>query len=157
MQVSNKGSSLRHSEYAVLRWFEGQQLQEECVEIVNNQVCKTVIRSPFELVRETKVTLIGKDYTAQGIVEASQSESKCFLLTLASRGFHRDIGSSLDPGTLSVDDFFGEDQEAAILAEIAEETLVQQALSDLTSDALEGPSPWQTLQPDSTQNSVLRH
>jgi hypothetical protein len=144
----------------LLRWFEGPESnpREEYVEVIDEQMCQTVIRSSCELSRETEVTLIGKDYTAQGVVQACRVENDRFLLTLVARPLHRDSGSYLDPGSLAVDDFLTEEQEAAILAEIAEERLVEQALSGLDAESgLDTPSPWQTLQPHSGHRHLLRH
>lgn len=159
MQVNNKSSSIPHSQYALLRWFEGPQCdpREEYVEVVDNQVCQTVIRSSLELSRETEVTLIGKDYVSEGIVQACRTEDTWFLLTLAAKLPHRD-GNPLDPGALIVNDFLTEEQEAAILAEITDQTLVDQALSGIVAESgLDTPSPWHTLLPNSAQSQLLRH
>ena len=159
MQVNNKSSSLPHSQYALLQWFEGPQsdLREEYVEVIDDRVCQTVIRSSLKLSRETEVTLIGKDYTAEGIVQACESENTWFLLTLAAKLPSRD-GNRLDPGALVVDDFLTEDQEAAILAEITEQSLVDQALTGIVAESgLDTPSPWHTLPPNPGQSQLLRH
>ena len=160
MQVSNKSSSLPHSQYALLRWLEGSQSdpREEYVEVIDDRVCQTVIRSSLELSRETEVTLIGKDYTAEGIVEACQSENTWFLLTLTAKSPRRVGAANRDPGTLAVDDFLSEEQEAALLAEITGQTLVEQALANVPGDeSLEAPSPWHTLRPGSAQSQLVRH
>ena len=159
MQVSNKGSSLLHSKYALLRWFEGtgSEPREEYVEVMDDRACQKTIRGSVELSQETEVTLIGIDYTAEATVRACQNEDSLFLVTLALKAPARDSSSSHDAGALSVDDFITEEQEAAILAEIAEETLVQQVLSGAIPDELDGPSPWQTLYPRSADGQSLRH
>lgn len=157
MQVSNKSSSLPHSQYVLLRWFEGPQScpREQYVEVIEDQVCQTIIRSSLELSRETEVTLIGKDYTEQGIVQACQSENSCFLLTLRAKLSPRNGGSPLEPGALLVDDFLSEEQEAAILAGVTEEVLMQQALSDLEGSDVTGTlSPWHAVQPGSATNGL---
>lgn len=159
MKVSNKGSSLPHSKYALLRWFEGadSETREERVEIMDDRVCQKTIRSSMELSQETEVTLIGMDYTEQAIVRGCRNENNFFLLALALKAPARVSGLSRDPGAMSVDDLITEEQEAAILAEIAEETLVQQTSSSATKDELDRPSPWQTLYPRSAQRQSLRH
>jgi hypothetical protein len=137
----------------LLRWLEGPQScpREEYVEIIEDQVCQTIIRSSLELSRETEVTLIGKDYTEHGIVQACESENTWFLLTLRAKVSHRPGNATLDPGALMVDDFLSEEQEAAILAEVSEEVLVQQALSGLEeTDGADTPSLWHAVQPGST-------
>jgi hypothetical protein len=143
----------------LLRWFEGPQSdpREEYVEVIDDEVCQTVIRSSRELSRETEVTLITKDCTAQGVVQACRTEGSSFLLTLAAKLPRREGAGTYDPGTLVVDDFLSEEQEAAILAEINDQALVNQALSDLLDDSIETPSLWHPVQPGSAHGQLLPH
>ena len=119
MQVSSNVSSIAHSNYALLRWFEGSQTQprEEFVEVIQDQVSHTVVRSSLKLNQETAVTLIGKDYTEEGIVQGCQSEDAWFLLTVVGKLPNRDGGFVPDPGVFALDGFLSEEQEAAILRE----------------------------------------
>ncbi len=123
MQVCSDASSLAHSKYALLRWFEGPQseVREEFVEIINDQVSQTTVRSSLKLNRATAVTLIGKDHTEEGVVECCQHEKTWFLLTVVNKLPGRDGGFIPDPGLFAVDDFLTEEQEAAILREVADQ------------------------------------
>lgn len=125
MQVSSSNTrSLRQSNYALLRWFEGPQSQprEEFVEVLNDRVTGTVVRSSLKLNRETAVMLIGNGYTEEGVVQCCTSEDTWYLVTLAGKIPGSKSASAPDPGVLAVDDFLTEEQEAAILAELAEES-----------------------------------
>lgn len=126
MQVSSNVSSIACSNYAVLRWLEGPQAQprEELVEVIKDQVSQTIVRSSLRLNRETVVTLVGKDYTEQGVVQCCQSEDTWFLLTLVNKLPDREAGFLPDPGVFAVDGFLTEEQEAAILREIDDEQAV---------------------------------
>jgi len=126
LQVSGNVSSIACSNYAVLRWVEGPQAQprEELVEVVKDQFSQTVVRSSLRLDRETVVTLVGKNYTEEGVVQCCQSENTWFLLTLAGKLSNRDAGFLPDPGVFAVNDFLSEEQEAAILREIDDEQAI---------------------------------
>ena len=125
MQVSSNVSSIACSNYAVLRWSEGPQAQprEELVEVIKDQVSQTIVRSSLRLNRETVVTLVGKNYTEEGVVQCCQSEDTWFLLTLVGKLPNRDAGFLPDPGVFAVDGFLTEDQEAAILREVDEQAV----------------------------------
>ncbi len=126
MQVSGNSSFLARSNYALLRWFEDSQGQprEEFVEVIKDQVSHMVVRSALKLNQETAVTLIGKDYTEEGIVQRCQSEDTWFLLTVVGKLPNRDAHFVPDPGVFAVDDFLTEEQEAAILRELEEQPIV---------------------------------
>lgn len=166
MQVSSEPGPLPYFKYALLRWFEGPRSnhREELVEIVDDHECQTVVRTSFELHPETKVSLITENYTEESVVQACQSEKTFFLLRLEARQHSRDARAAIDPGLFSVNDFLTEDQEAAILEEVAEQVLLEQAVSGLGAGELADASPWQAIQPGaggsvrySGQSQSLRH
>lgn len=162
MQVSSEPVPLPYFKYALLRWFEDPRSKhrEEVVEIVNDHAYQTVVRSALELHPETKVSLITEDYTEESVVRACQSEETWFLLTLEGSQHHGEARVAIDPGVFSVNDFLSETQEAAILEEVAEEVLLEQAMSGLGAGQLPGASPWQAVQPGSaavTANSSVTY
>jgi hypothetical protein len=151
LQASSKSGLLPHSQYALLRWFEDPRSKprEELVEIIKDQVCQVVVRSFSELRQEAEVTLVTEGCTEESVVQACERESAGFLLTLGIKQPRRDGRSAFEPGVFSVDDFLTEEQEAAILEEVAEQALIEQAVSDLGSDELPDASLWHAVQPGS--------
>jgi len=165
LQVSSEPGPLPYFKYALLRWFDDPRSKhrEELVEIVDDHECHTVVRSSFDLEPETKVSLITENYAEESVVQACQSENTWFVLTLKSTQNHRDVSAAIDPGVFSVNDFLTEEQEAAILEEVAEEVLLEQAASELAAGELTNASPWRAVQPGtaggsySGQTQSLRH
>lgn len=110
------------SDQALLCWSDSPNspVQEEFVQIVESHLNEAVIRSAVEVSEETKVTLIGKDYTGIGIVKSCRKDGKSFILSvgLTEESAQRTLPRDRDPGALVVDDFVTEEQEAKILEDL---------------------------------------
>jgi hypothetical protein len=104
---------------ALLCWSDppNSPVREEFVQILQSHLTEAVIRSSLEVSEETKVTLIGKDYTGIGIVKSCRRDGESFILSIirTDESFQTTLPSSADPGALVVDDFLTEEQESKIL------------------------------------------
>ena len=81
---------------------------------------EATIKSTLEVREQTKVTLIGKDYTGIVIVTSCRGDGQSFILTI-SMGKDQSAGSpslQRDPGVLAVDSFLTEEEEAKILQDL---------------------------------------
>jgi hypothetical protein len=92
---------------------------------------------------------VTEDCTEESVVQACEGEAAGFLLTLQIKQPNRSGRSAFDPGVFAVGDFLTEEQEAAILEQVAEQVLLEQAVSDLAADELPDASLWQAVQPGS--------
>lgn len=88
------------------------------VEIVDENNCEPIIRTPLKIGEETPVTLVAKDYMVNGIVRFCRPDKNSFLITVSTQ----DVPDQLfepayfrDPGSLAVDEFLTEEEEAKIL------------------------------------------
>jgi hypothetical protein len=104
---------------ALLCWSDAPNspVREEFVQILQAQATETVIRCSLKVAEETKVTLIGKDYTGIGIVKSCRRDGETFILNigLTEDSMLAELPLTADPGALVVDDFITEEQETKIL------------------------------------------
>jgi hypothetical protein len=118
---------------ALLCWSEAPHSpsREEFVQVLESHLSEAVIQSARRVSEETKVRLIGKDYTGIGIVKSCRKEGHSFILNI----WIGDEESSLppfpakDPGILSVENFLTEEEEAKILEELEDWTSRFQVVS----------------------------
>ena len=114
----------------LLRWSEdpASPLREQQVEMVRLHVTESVIRSALRISENTKVYIIGKDYTGSGIVRSCRQEGGHFLLTISvdSERSGPELLPERDPGLFAVDDFLTEEEEAKILENLNLDTLRRQ-------------------------------
>jgi hypothetical protein len=111
---------------ALLCWFEtpNSPSREEFVQVLESHPSVALIKSALQVSEQTKVTLIGKDYTGIGIVKSCRKDGKSFILTIGmgDESVKLTPSSQPDPGALVVDDFLTEEQEAKILEELSDST-----------------------------------
>ncbi len=110
-------STVNGAVFLILRWSEtcDSTFHEHSVELISSQREKTILRSPVSLQEHTSVLL--PDNEAGGIVQSCCQEGGAFILTISSKD-EINISSSepqRDPGTLVVDGFLSEAQEAELL------------------------------------------
>lgn len=101
----------------VLRWCETSDsaVHEQWVDLISRQPFEAVLRSGVRLREQTPVLIPGT--STSGIVRSCQQEGSVFILTISLKEeINRfSSGSQRDPGTLTVDAFLSEEQEADIL------------------------------------------
>ena len=88
------------------------------VEIVVDDESEPIIRAPLAVGEDTRVTLVANDYMVNGIVRFCRADRNSYLITIVTQhasGERSDTGYFRDPGTLAVDDFLTEEEEAKIL------------------------------------------
>lgn len=87
------------------------------MQVLESHPREALISSALEVSEETKVALIGKDYTGIGIVKSCRRDGENFILSigLTEESRRTSLPSALDPGALVVDDFLTEEQETKIL------------------------------------------
>jgi hypothetical protein len=109
----------RGPDQALLCWSETPHspAREEFVEVLESHLTGAVIKSSLEVSEQTKVTLIGKDYTRIGIVKSCREDGKSFILTISmgDADVLQPVLEDCDPGVLTVDSFLTEEEEAKIL------------------------------------------
>lgn len=110
-------STVNGAVFLVLRWSETRDstFHEHSVELISSHQEKTILRSPVSLQKYTAVML--PENELGGIVQSCYREGGSFILTISSKE-EINISSSepqRDPGTLVVDDFLSEAQEAELL------------------------------------------
>ncbi len=115
----NRSTSFRQSNRARLCWSDppNSPVQEEFVSILESHPMEALISSTLRVSEETKVTLIGKDYTGIGIVKSCRRDGENFILSigLTAKSAQTTLPPGADPGALVVDDFLTEEQETKIL------------------------------------------
>lgn len=115
---TNTSSPLNTSDRVLLRWSERNSPRREInVQVVETHASEAVIRCGLQLSEKTKVYLMGDKFTRTGIVRACRPDGAHFLLTIRALpdDFQASIGSALDPGVRSVENFLTEEQEQRIL------------------------------------------
>jgi hypothetical protein len=111
----------------ILRWADSPAAPalELPVEIVDEENSDPVVRVPFEIGKETRVTLLGTGYMVNGIVRFCRAEKNAYLITISTQDISEDRQERphfRDPGTLVVDDFLTEEEEAKILESLQRST-----------------------------------
>lgn len=114
--------SRRVPDQALLCWSEAPHspVREEFVQVLDSYGQDAVIKSTLKVSEQTKVTLIGKDYTGIGIVKSCRGEGTNFIVTISMAHDEAVDASALDrdPGVLSIDSFLTEDEETKILQDL---------------------------------------
>ncbi len=110
---------------ALLRWSDAASAvsHEQFVEIVEARLSEAVLGSTCEIPVDTKVRLIGRDYTGEGTVRSCRSEGTLYKLSL-SMGEELPQStqhSTFDPGLFAVENFLTEEQEAKILKDLEDD------------------------------------
>ena len=109
----------------ILRWTEppGSESRELPVEMVQNRNSGSIVRISLRINEATPVSLLGRHYMVNGIVRSCRAENDSFLLTIESdqnNVYDSYSMSGRDPGSLVVDDFLTEEEEAKILESLQE-------------------------------------
>ena len=111
---------------ALLCWSEAPHSpsREEFVQVLESHLSEAVIKSDLKVSEETKVRLIGKDYTGIGIVKSCRRDGESFILTISIEDEESNYppDSEFDPGVLAIDSFLTEEQEAKILDDLEDWT-----------------------------------
>ena len=132
------GSIPNGAEQLLLRWSEtpNSQSREELVQIIEADLSEAVLRSALEVSEKTRVYLIGKQYTGNGIVRSCRCEGSSFILTIVigNENIPRPPRSEIDPGVLAVEEFLTEEQERKILEEFEAEERSRALLLDTRTD-----------------------
>lgn len=111
----------------LLRWsdFSVNASREEFVDIISRQASKMVVRSISEVVQNTRVFLVGKQYAASGTTRSCSKGGVSFVLAiLIETESYLGSDSGWDPGVVTVEDFLSEEQEARILDDLLLESPV---------------------------------
>jgi len=123
--MSSSGVSFANlSQTVLLRWCDrpGSPSHEQMVEIIQSRHSEAVIRSFLNFDAETEVHLIGKNYSANGIVRSSFLEGPSFVVTIT---MHDRLSSTdpapRDPGLFAVENFLTKEAEDRILDEFDNE------------------------------------
>jgi hypothetical protein len=121
--MSVEGNVLRRGpDQALLCWSEAPHspAREEFVQVLESHLAEAVIKSSLEVSEQTKVTLIGKDYTGIGTVKSCRRDGKSFILTISigDAEMLEPMREDRDPGVLTVDSFVTEEEEAKILQDL---------------------------------------
>jgi hypothetical protein len=125
--MSVEGSVPRRAlDQALLCWSEAPNFpaREEFVQVLETHSQEAVIKSTLEVSEQTKVTLIGKDYTGIGIVKSCRGQGENFILTISmsDESTSAPPHAERDPGVLAVDSFLTEDEEEQILKDLEDWT-----------------------------------
>ena len=120
MQPSSITRLKAESDEIILRWSVNPFAPslELPVEIVDGDNSEPVIRTPLKIGEETPVTLVAKNYMVNGIVRFCRPDKNSYLITVSTQDVPDEgFGAAYfrDPGTLVVDDFLTEEEEAKIL------------------------------------------
>jgi hypothetical protein len=113
-------SFMQQSEALILRWadFPDSPSRELPVEMVDDLASESVIRVALRISEATPVSLLGPGYMVNGIVRSCRPEKDSFLVTIVANDestFGNVLAFGRDPGSLLVDDFLTEEEEAKIL------------------------------------------
>lgn len=114
--------SRRVPNQALLCWSEApySPAREEFVQVLESHSQEAVIKSTLAVNEQTKVTLIGKDYTGIGIVKSCRGDGKNFIVTIALEDENAELPvlPERDPGVRAVDNFLTEEEETKILQDL---------------------------------------
>jgi hypothetical protein len=119
----SSGVSLNGPNQVLLRWSDnpGAPSHEQFVQMIESHSSEAVIRSAFKLGEKTEVHLIGRFYTANGIVRSCREDGSEFIVTIfmLKNVLSPDSGSRppREPGLISVDNWLTEEAENRILEE----------------------------------------
>ena len=119
-RTSKTTSFMDNSEALILRWseFPDAPSRETPAEMVNDRNFESVVRVSFKISEATRVSLLGQGYMVNGIVRSCRPEKTSFLVTIVANEdslYGNFLTSARDPGSLVVDDFLTEEEEAKIL------------------------------------------
>lgn len=108
------------SSQIILRWSDNPSAPslELPVEFVDEDNCEPILRTPRKIGEETPVTLVTKNYMVNGIVRFCRPDKNSYLITVSTQNMpdeRFEPGYFRDPGSLAVDDFLTEEEEAKIL------------------------------------------
>ena len=91
--------------------------------MIRARVSEAVIRCTVQVRKDTPVNLIGKRYTANGVVLSCRRDGNSFILRIhIDENLTLRYGEEVDPGVLTVEGFLTEEEEAKILKELEEDT-----------------------------------
>jgi len=104
----------------ILRWAYSPSAPaiELPVEIVDEKDWEPIIRASLRIAEATPVTLVANDYTVNGIVRFCRADKNSYLITVATQDGSDERPATAyfrDPGSLVLDDFLTEEEEAKIL------------------------------------------
>jgi hypothetical protein len=120
-------------EILLLRWSEAPDSppRQAPVHLVDTHVTDAIIRCELCIAEKTKVYLIGKNYTASGIINNCQNEGSYFLMTIGfiEGGSPKKLPSTFDPGVLDVEQWLTEEAEEQILKDLDSDSSTRSGLS----------------------------
>jgi len=120
------GISLNGPNQLLLRWSDmpGAPSHEQFVQMIESHSSEAVIRSASKVGEQTEVYLIGRFYTANGIVRSCQEDGSEFIVRIfmLKSVLSPESGPRppREPGLISVDSWMTEEAENRILEEFEE-------------------------------------
>ncbi len=136
------------SDEIILRWSDTPTAPavELRVEIVHESNSEPIIRAPLKIGEETPVTLLAKDYMVNGIVRSCSPDKNSYLITVSTQDALEQRFEQTycpDPGSLVVDDFLTEEEEAKILESLEDSSrsLARHSILATMLRALLAPAP----------------
>lgn len=107
---------------ALLRWFTASDAQprEVAVTLIGTNEAETILHCTTLIPEQTKVYLIGKNYTVTGIVNSCAQEESGFriVIKLGKGDYLGYVGTPFDPGVLQVEEWLSEEAEDKILKDL---------------------------------------
>jgi hypothetical protein len=146
MSPSSSTRLRAESDDIILRWSANPSapVLELPVEIVAGDDSEPVLRAPIQIREDSLVTLVGKNYTVNGIVRFCRADRNSYLITVRTDSISEERFEKVyfrDPGALVVDDFLSEEEEAKILESLQDSSPSSAQDSALTVVPLDFPLP----------------
>lgn len=118
------GGSADDADHVVLRWSDAASAvwREQFAQIVDAGSLEAVLMSTWEIPTDTKVRLIGREYSGEGTVRSCKREGALYRLCISTGAGQQGAESSeFDPGLFAVESFLTEEQEAKILKDLEDD------------------------------------
>ncbi len=121
-------SCISGPDQVLLRWSDSPDTpsREQFVQMIESHSAEAVIRSSSKVGEKTKVHLIGRFYTANGIVRSCMEDGSQFIVTILmlnnALSPETENRPAREPGLLSVESWLTEEAENRILDELDEST-----------------------------------
>ncbi|MFL6414284.1 MAG: hypothetical protein ACJ74Y_01270 [Bryobacteraceae bacterium] len=141
------------SDKILLRWSDcpASPAVELPVELIAEDGSQRIVRAPVRLDEETPVTLLANEYMVNGIVRFCRADRNSYLITVSTNDSSDEQFETVffhDPGSLAVDDFLTEEEEAKILESLQDSSncLGFMRLSDMSANVRGLLSPSRVVQ-----------
>jgi len=133
-------------DHLVLRWSQpsGISVREENVEFIRSSLGEATIRCLSQLEVDLRVNLISKSCEREGVVRSCIKEGSTFVVAILIDSdediYRAALLHNYDPGSLIIDDFLSEEDEAKILGDLEEELKLSepQQFTGTTYGAIQG-------------------